>query len=100
PTTARSTVSPYTTLFRSRVVQLGGALQQPRMQKEDVARISLAAWRPAQQQGDFAIGLRVLGKVVVEGDCVALGVAEVFPHRAGRDRKSTRLNSSHGSISY
>ena len=47
-------------------VQLGRALQQPRMQVEHVARIRLAARRPAKQQRDLAIGLRVLREVVID----------------------------------
>src|SRR5258707_8689791 len=74
----RSTLFPYTTLFRSFFTALGVG-------------------------GEFAAGASL--------------VAEVFPHRsrtmalgalqaplcesdAGRDRKSTRLNSSHANISY
>src|SRR5271169_4449881 len=53
----RSTLFPYTTLFRSRLIR-----------SRDGARKSAFAWRWAR--------------------------------RRRRDRKSTRLNSSHGSISY
>src|SRR3989454_6870243 len=70
------------------VVELRGALQKPRVEVEDVAGERLASRRTPQQQRDFAIGLRVFGKIVVEAHSVALGVAEVFAHGArgvGRD---------------
>src|SRR5690348_18095502 len=58
----RSTLFPYTTLFRSEYWRGGNAMDEP----------SSGAWKP------FPRG-RILN---------------------GRDRKSTRLNSSHPSISY
>src|SRR5438128_5895222 len=71
----RSTLFPYTTLFRS------------------IRRES-----------------RKCGRRQLARECDACGVASVAPLRPGvdgdrgnadeRDRKSTRLNSSHGSISY
>ena len=68
------------------LVQLRGALEQPRVQIEDVARIRLAARRPAQQQRDLAVGLRVLRQVVVDDQRVAAAVAEVLADRARRVR--------------
>src|SRR5580658_831878 len=64
------------------VIQLGGAFQQARVEIEHVARERFAAWRAAKQQGNFAIGLRVFGKIVVKRDGVALGVAKIFAHGA------------------
>src|SRR3712207_7357768 len=65
----RSTLFPYTTLFRSDVVE------QP-----------VRAAQPAAADRAVAAGLPVVG-----GE----------PRRdAARDRKSTRLNSSHANISY
>src|SRR2546430_9183969 len=65
----RSTLFPYTTLFRS------------------LAKVPLP--------------LRVAERCVVERERVALG-SEWLEHRQQRhrDRKSTRLNSSHSQISY
>src|SRR3712207_8277942 len=80
----RSTLFPYTTLFRS-----------ARVQVENVAGVSLAPRRPAQQERDFAVGRGLLREVVVDGERVAAVVAEELA-----DRKSTRLNSSHANISY
>src|SRR2546422_8526234 len=65
----RSTLFPYTTLFRSR----------------------------RSAPGD-AGGARAEGALGVRSGAGRLG--EVPPHRGGLDRKSTRLNSSHGYISY
>src|SRR3712207_7633553 len=67
----RSTLSPYTTLFRSRT-----PLTALRLRLENL-------------EGDVAAG----GRESLEG---ALAAVE----RLSRDRKSTRLNSSHSNISY
>src|SRR3712207_8597280 len=68
----RSTLFPYTTLFRSRV--------------EDNR-----AWRALAAQAAQAACLSVAVATVVRG--------VEAPH-LDRDRKSTRLNSSHANISY
>ena len=57
------------------------------MQEENVAGESFAAGRAAQQERNFAIGLRVLRKIVVEADGVALGVAEIFADGASGKRR-------------
>src|SRR2546429_6657583 len=69
----RSTLFPYTTLFRS-----GHTRRPPR------------ALSIAQGRGSFKSG-----KPLVEG-----GVRDVGTVISSIDRKSTRLNSSHGYISY
>src|SRR5438128_8385530 len=80
----RSTLFPYTTLFRS----LAGRL--------------LSA-HPARHAA-HRHGVRRVA--VLLGDRVAAAPADRAAHRGdgdpvgGADRKSTRLNSSHGSISY
>src|SRR2546422_4142327 len=81
----RSTLFPYTTLFRSEVddaepsrrlrVSVGGGRRRRLLERDDV-RQSGAVERVEERQ---------LGGAGVE---------------RGRDRKSTRLNSSHGYISY
>src|SRR5687768_17932150 len=74
----RSTLFPYTTLFRSRDV------------RQDVAEgHRLVVGR----------GIRV-AVVVARGDGHDVGVGGQVVTGQGRDRKSTRLNSSHGYISY
>ena len=69
------------------VVQLGGALQQAAVEIEHVAREGFAARRTAQQQRNFAIGRGVLGKIVVDAERVALGIAEVFADGAAGERR-------------
>src|SRR3712207_6886599 len=77
----RSTLFPYTTLFRSKVV-------------EQRLRPLLAA---AREDGEAAVdGLHHPAERVVG---VAVAEARIAP-RLRRDRKSTRLNSSHANISY
>src|SRR3712207_7471269 len=72
----RSTLFPYTTLFRSRVQHVG------RADEHHVREVVLDV------------------EVVVEKRVVLLGI-EHFEQRCRRiDRKSTRLNSSHANISY
>src|SRR2546430_7720461 len=76
----RSTLFPYTTLFRS-------------------PRGRAPASRPAPRAGDRAGCVCSLAGEVREQDDAARGIAHfvVVPRR---DRKSTRLNSSHSQISY
>src|SRR2546422_7409661 len=72
----RSTLFPYTTLFRSAEFFLG---EHDRLAKaHELARVIGAEHAPAREADVLGQGLHVLG----------------------RDRKSTRLNSSHGYISY
>src|SRR2546430_10870328 len=77
----RSTLFPYTTLFRS---GLSGA---PHWSPGD----------PASRAGDRLAGVR---KEVEVLDRVPVGGARVGLAGRRRDRKSTRLNSSHSQISY
>src|SRR2546430_5531570 len=84
----RSTLFPYTTLFRS---------------SRELAGVPVA---PEVVAG-FALGKR---QAVAGGErAVRVGAAEAAEHQdlseidegqRGRDRKSTRLNSSHSQISY
>src|SRR3712207_6899940 len=71
----RSTLFPYTTLFRSQ-------------QAEDGARMA--------READVLDGRDPAAAVVEE----RLGEVLDLDHAASRDRKSTRLNSSHANISY
>src|SRR5438034_8657351 len=77
PTPPRSTLFPYTTLFRSRVM-------------DTIVRPTIAALAKegAPYRGVLYVGLMLTaeGSKVIEFNC--------------RDRKSTRLNSSHTVISY
>src|SRR5262245_45227617 len=63
-------------------LQLGGALQQARMQIKDVAWIRLTPrWTP-QQQRNLTVGLCMLRQVVVNDERVAAVIAEVLTERA------------------
>src|SRR2546422_4640941 len=74
----RSTLFPYTTLFRSPPPRGRGGVLRPRGQGEGLLR----GWRrPPRGDSARTLGLRLRT-------------------RGRRDRKSTRLNSSHGYISY
>ena len=63
-------------------MELGGALQQPRVKIENVARERLAARRTTQQQRNLPVRLRVLGKIVVNHQRMLAVVAEIFAHGA------------------
>src|SRR5258707_4996812 len=74
----RSTLFPYTTLFRSPVGS------------QDLQRVRHAPGHPAIDVGEHIAVLELEARVP--------GRAPQAPGR--RDRKSTRLNSSHANISY
>src|SRR2546422_8481397 len=75
----RSTLFPYTTLFRSHTP--GGTERQA---------------RPAAGRGDRRLDRRRFARA----SAARTAPAGPCPVDAARDRKSTRLNSSHGYISY
>src|SRR5207245_10180953 len=88
---------PYTTLFRSRyrrLLALPGTLTIAISQSGETAD-TLEAMRAAR-----AAGSRVVGIVNVVGSTIAREADGGIYLHAGPDRKSTRLNSSHGSTSY
>src|SRR5689334_23940021 len=78
PPPPRPTLFPYTTLFRSR---------PPR---RAARRANAGEDRRRHEREDPRRGIRSLED----------HVDRALPHRRVRDRKSTRLNSSHSSISY
>src|SRR3712207_8519715 len=82
----RSTLFPYTTLFRSwrRARRLPGAMPLTRPGREALI-------------GGFFVG-RLIGTIRLPGEGYG-SAAEIFD-RVEKDRKSTRLNSSHANISY
>src|SRR2546427_7816899 len=83
----RSTLFPYTTLFRSNV---GG---------EPFKIAAAARWlggRRAAGSGVIYQMLHTLGMLLSFLTAIVLGVVR----KLSRDRKSTRLNSSHSPISY
>src|SRR3712207_7310298 len=76
----RSTLFPYTTLFRSRRPSGRGSLAQQQRQQEQSDRVEALVHR----DGHAGRGLRIAP----------------LDRRDVADRKSTRLNSSHANISY
>src|SRR2546422_4671072 len=73
----RSTLFPYTTLFRSAGIQAGEkARSQAQVERAAEVELHGAAAREVRGTGEMEIGV------------------------GSADRKSTRLNSSHGYISY
>src|SRR3712207_9449361 len=94
----RSTLFPYTTLFRSRVAEQAGlavvvAEELLVARPEELARVAVPWVAAAVEAGVDVDGVLVL---VVER-AAAEEVEVVF---GDGDRKSTRLNSSHANISY
>src|SRR2546427_4416566 len=84
----RSTLFPYTTLFRSRAIALGD-------------RIARDGLRLVYGGGNVGLMGTVANAVLAAGG----EVTGVIPRQLAdwevtRDRKSTRLNSSHSQISY
>ena len=67
--------------------QLRGALQQPRMDIEDIAGIGLAAGRLARQQRDLAVAGGVFGQVVDDDQRVLAAVAEILRHGEAGERR-------------
>src|SRR3712207_7219004 len=82
----RSTLFPYTTLFRSRLPDRGEGLDQ---QVVD----GLAVVGAGPEVGGA-------GPQLVVGEPLDLGLEGVDVRHQRLDRKSTRLNSSHANISY
>src|SRR3712207_8724064 len=79
----RSTLFPYTTLFRSLACQ-------------ELAGDGRAHGGRAVQEPPAPVRRGAVGEV-----SASLGIQQAQPHRnLAQDRKSTRLNSSHANISY
>ena len=64
-------------------LEVGRALQKPRVDIEDVAWVGLSTRRPTQQQRELAIGAGVIGQVVVDDEHVAALGHKIFAHRGG-----------------
>src|SRR3712207_7974007 len=83
----RSTLFPYTTLFRSRPIEMpeqGLQLRHVILEEQQAPRV--LGFPPADPvRGDHAVTRRESGRDLAPGP---------------GDRKSTRLNSSHANISY
>src|SRR3712207_8242710 len=84
----RSTLFPYTTLFRS-----ARALGQEQAFLIGVRVLSGAVSAEAAGQAYAALADQLIAALQAQ-------VEELMRRQHGRDRKSTRLNSSHANISY
>src|SRR5690242_20911835 len=89
PPPPRSTLFPYTTLFRSRAVR--GAVDEPALHAAAGHQQGITL-RPVLAAGGL-VHLRRAAHLTRPDD-------QRVVEQAARDRKSTRLNSSHMSISY
>src|SRR5687768_18250109 len=90
-----SKLFPYTTLFRSGVEHRGVQVHPAGSGVDDLDREAaapLAQSEPPQRLAELT------GEVV--GDSHEIGLITQGLRANGEDRKSTRLNSSHGYISY
>src|SRR5690348_17951765 len=93
PLPPRSTLFPYTTLFRS----------GPHIRAEEQSRFADFSYLDVPlQRSVFSVVLQHLAEVAYSACCQSLDGAGGDRIHADlvRDRKSTRLNSSHPSISY
>src|SRR2546429_1806894 len=92
----RSTLFPYTTLFRSR----DGDVEQTQIDAELAAMLIPVAKHDVAQE----LAARLCQDFMPLADHAPgfshAGIIEPRQQVANRDRKSTRLNSSHGYISY
>src|SRR3712207_8619458 len=82
----RSTLFPYTTLFRSQFEEAMNVYADAKLRFPHEARIQNGYANVLRSAGRFQDALQEYDRIVRE-----------FPHK---DRKSTRLNSSHANISY
>src|SRR3712207_9479912 len=94
----RSTLFPYTTLFRSFTVDLGGAVAFLPGSQVDIRPV-----RDVTPLMDLPQPFQILkmdrrrGNIVVSRRAI---LEETRAEQRSGDRKSTRLNSSHANISY
>src|SRR3712207_8285616 len=92
----RSTLFPYTTLFRSDDVG-DGAVTVGNLEREDGAAVGRD---PGRHPHGIGQGVGLDGLTVHHAERLLHIVRSGRSGEARRDRKSTRLNSSHANISY
>ena len=63
--------------------EVGGSLQQTRVDVEDVPREGLSSGRPAQQKRQLPVGPGVIGQVVVDDQDIPPLGHEILPHGRG-----------------
>src|SRR5688572_31761356 len=88
----RSTLFPYTTLFRSPV--------RPRLALRDEGQSQVPTCRDRSTIADDRLHLPAADEYFVVGDRLRAQHVGTVELDADEDRKSTRLNSSHSQISY
>src|SRR5256884_6682975 len=92
----RSTLFPYTTLFRSRITY--------RIDDLVHHQVAVRARKVLRPFDGLDVIVKMLGAFRKIGEILVRQVAEELLHvlasQLDEDRKSTRLNSSHGYISY
>src|SRR5207249_9873094 len=98
PPSPRSTLFPYTTLFRSKQARRMLALMDRATTYWHIPNVGRAKGRVLRRLLDRHRPTRAIELGSLLGYSAIL-IAGSMPPR-GRDRKSTRLNSSHVSISY
>src|SRR3712207_8346191 len=84
----RSTLFPYTTLFRSRPCWIAGRDRSGKHNGDPVGQAAWGQWQPRDP-----VGKR-------RSPCPVRNESTKNRGAAQADRKSTRLNSSHANISY
>src|SRR5438477_7218817 len=91
----RSTLFPYTTLFRS-------SLQYFVNKMPEVKIISISFGLCEQKLGEQRARMfhDIYSQAAAQGQTVFVSTGDDGANDCGEDRKSTRLNSSHMSISY
>src|SRR3712207_8315948 len=89
----RSTLFPYTTLFRSTYNLANARLGQRKYAQAEAGFQAALALRPHMVEAQVNLGVARLG-------LGKFAEAEAAFRTALGDRKSTRLNSSHANISY
>src|SRR2546422_11544042 len=94
----RSTLFPYTTLFRSKYHHQGPDQLNDEELKSYLYYLAQERKLSPSSVNQVVCGLRLFYKTVLQRSVDFLCAA--LPYSSRRDRKSTRLNSSHGYISY
>src|SRR3712207_9311010 len=94
----RSTLFPYTTLFRSRGPRVGDARDRRRLDHPPHQRKEDAVTEKDPKVVDNPEASRF--EVLVDGEVAGFAEYRRTKSSMALDRKSTRLNSSHANISY
>src|SRR2546429_9380296 len=94
----RSTLFPYTTLFRSREWRNGHQRDTESQLVKAAALLGIRSCRVRCESRTLRLGILYAG--VYDAEWILCALRTSARLKASRDRKSTRLNSSHGYISY